>query len=396
MFRFPLPVQVLLALSLLQAAGRALLAPVLVMAMSERLGLAPATVGLLIGAAVALAALSGIACGYLIDRWPKDRLLRVSFLAMGAAAFGLGETRSWAGFCLWLTVMECAAALSGIAAKAILAECLPPERRGKVFSLRYTLINVGFALGPLLGAWLAQCSMYGPFLLAGALMLAAAASPLCLRPAARPSERLPGFRQTLRLLASDRQLVLFTLGSLLTTMAIGRFSDYLSLYLLQARSGMEAMRWVSLLITCNAFAVIALQFFAGAWLERGKLLSWISLACLLLAASLAGWALSDNLAVWCGWMLVFTVGEVLLVPAEYLFVDRIAPEAHRGSYYGAQSLSSLGNAVSPVAAGATLALLPGSAMLWMLVLCVLAGVVLMRAAGAKVRTEAAPACLQSS
>lgn len=42
-------------------------------------------------------------------------------------------------------------------------------------------------------------------------------------------------------------------------------------------------------------------------------------------------------------MIVFTLGEILIIPAEYAQIDQIAPPRMRGTYYGAQSVSELGN-----------------------------------------------------
>lgn len=50
-------------------------------------------------------------------------------------------------------------------------------------------------------------------------------------------------------------------------------------------------------------------------------------------------------------MLVFTTGEIIVIPAEYMFIDLIAPEHLRGVYYGAQNLSNLGAALGPVMVG---------------------------------------------
>jgi hypothetical protein len=41
-------------------------------------------------------------------------------------------------------------------------------------------------------------------------------------------------------------------------------------------------------------------------------------------------------------MIVFTLGEILIIPAEYAQIDQIAPPRMRGTYYGAQSVSELG------------------------------------------------------
>ena len=38
-------------------------------------------------------------------------------------------------------------------------------------------------------------------------------------------------------------------------------------------------------------------------------------------------------------------------PSEFLFIDTIAPDALRGSFYGAQNLAAFGGAMSPVICG---------------------------------------------
>jgi MFS family permease len=50
-------------------------------------------------------------------------------------------------------------------------------------------------------------------------------------------------------------------------------------------------------------------------------------------------------------MVVFTIGEILQFPSSNLFVDRLAPEDLRGSYYGAGSLRGLGFFVGPTLGG---------------------------------------------
>ena len=238
-----------------------------------------------------------------------------------------------------------------------IAALLPPAERSRAFSLRYTLANVGYATGPLLASLVAATQAALAFWLAAALVLACL--PLLRglptgRLAAASAAPAPDFAATLHLLRRDRTLILFTIGSLLACVVQARFSDYLALYLLQTHSDAEVLRWMSVLITTNSLTVVLLQYPLGKLLRPHTLLRWIMASSLLLAAGLAGCALSDSLWAWAGWMVVFTLGEILLVPAEYLYIDAIAPEHLRGSYYGAQNLAQAGGAISPVLAGMVL------------------------------------------
>ena len=65
-------------------------------------------------------------------------------------------------------------------------------------------------------------------------------------------------------------------------------------------------------------------------------------------------------------MVVFTLGEMIIYPAEFLFVDTIAPEPLRGSYYGAQNLAAFGGALSPVICGYLLINTPAITMFYAL------------------------------
>jgi len=57
---------------------------------------------------------------------------------------------------------------------------------------------------------------------------------------------------------------------------------------------------------------------------------------------------------------------MIIYPAEYLFVDTIAPENLRGSYYGAQNLAAFGGALSPVICGYLLIHTPAPTMFYVL------------------------------
>lgn len=374
MSRFSPLVRQLLLCSFVLSISRALVSPLLVLTLGRQLQLGAQQIGLLLGVVLVSATLGGLYAGYLVDRSDRRRLLQFSLLAVAVGFALLPGSRLLAQAAVALLLVELAFVLFGIALKALLSDLLPPAERSRAFSLRYTLANVGYAIGPLLGSWLAAAHRNWAFGLAA--MLALIALPL-LRQVPRGSggHGAPPlqFGATLQLLRRDRTLVLFTIGSLLACVVHGRFSDYLSLYLLQGHSDAEVLRWMSALITSNALTVVLCQYWLGRLLRPHNLLRWIMLASLLLAGGLAGFALSPSLWQWCGWMVLFTLGEILLVPAEYLYIDAIAPEQLKGSYYGAQNLAQLGAAGSPVLAGLLLSVLPGNSMLWSMLALTLLG-----------------------
>lgn len=266
-------------------------------------------------------------------------------------------------------ITETASALFLIGSKAILSENLPIGQRAKAFSLRYTLTNIGYATGPMLGVVIAGVYPIAPFLIAGAI---AFFSIFLMSGIPRDSAQTPAigqpqsFLKTLITLKNDRTLIMFTCGCLLSTVVHGRFTLYLSQYLLVTHDSKRALETMAALLACNAISVILLQYQIGRFLKREQLRYWIAGGTSLFILGLIGFSLADSLVSWCVAMFIFTLGEMIIYPAEFLFVDTLAPEELRGSYYGAQNLAALGGALSPVICGFLLMHTPAPTMFYAL------------------------------
>jgi MFS family permease len=351
---YSLVVRRLLVCSLTIVVSRAITSPLLTLFVSDKLGLNQQDVGLLLGIAVFVATLLSLYGGYIIDRFEKRRLLILSMLSSAVGLVLLTFAQNLYLTTVTLIVSESASALFLIGSKAILSENLPVGQRAKAFSLSYTLTNIGYAVGPMLGVMIAGLYTPAPFLIAASI---AFFSMFLMTGIPRDPARMPvagqaqSFLKTLVTLKNDRTLILFTAGCLLSTVVHGRFTFYLSQYLLVTSNPEHTMEIMAALLACNAISVILLQYQIGRFLKREQLRHWILAGTALFIAGLIGFSLADSLLSWCVAMFIFTLGEIIIYPAEFLFVDTLAPEALRGSYYGAQNLAALGGALSPVICG---------------------------------------------
>jgi MFS family permease len=370
---YSLVIRRLMICSLTIVVSRAITSPLLTLFLSDRLGLDQQDVGLLMGVAVFLATLLGLYGGYIIDRLEKRKLLIVAMLSSSIGFTLLTFAHDVYLTTLTLVITETASALFLIGSKAIISDNLAIGLRAKVFSLRYTLTNIGYATGPMLGVIIAGHWPLGPFLIASAIALGSVFLMIGIAPQQRSEQAKPlSFIDTLRTLKSDRTLIMFTGGSLLSTIVHGRFTLYLSQFLLVTQAPKEALKILSAVLACNAVTVILMQYQIGRFLKREQLPYWICLGTGLFVIGLVGFSFSHSLLAWCAAMFVFTLGEMIIYPAEYLFVDTIAPEPLRGSYYGAQNLAAFGGAMSPVICGYLLLNTPAQTMFY-----VLAGLTLM-------------------
>lgn len=359
----------LLICSLTIVVSRAITSPLLTLFVSDKLSLNQQDVGLLLGIAVFVATLLSLYGGYIIDRFEKRRLL---VLSMASSAIGLVLLTFAENLYLTtitLIVTETASSLFLIGSKAILSDNLEVGQRARAFSLSYTLTNIGYAVGPMLGVLIAGAFASAPFLIAAAiaffsifLMTGIPGNPASVS----STGQAQSFLKTLVTLKNDRTLITFTAGCLLSTVVHGRFTFYLSQYLLVISNPRHTMEIMAALLACNAISVILLQYQIGRFLKREQLRQWIVAGTGLFILGLIGFSLADSLVSWCVAMFIFTLGEIIIYPAEFLFVDTLAPEELRGSYYGAQNLAALGGALSPMICGFMLMHTPAPTMFYAL------------------------------
>jgi MFS family permease len=163
-------------------------------------------------------------------------------------------------------------------------------------------------------------------------------------------------------LRADRKLVLFTVGGILSMVVYGPLLTYLSQYLVITRSPEAAYRTASFVSAANAAVVISLQYVVGSRIKKEHLLTWLTWGMGAFALGLFGLSLSTALPLWVIAIVVFTLGEIIIVPAEYMVIDALAPPRLRGSYFGVQNLIYLGVAIGPILCGLLLGHLQASVM----------------------------------
>ncbi len=239
--------------------------------------------------------------------------------------------------------------------QALMADLTAPERRFRVFSMRYLAANIGVAIGPLLGAWLGTGTGSLPFLLTGLIFIlyGVVLYALFLAFGIRKIEGTPKTKVTIAsawgVIRQDRTLRLFLLGAIVVGIAYCQMTVTLSQFV--EDSFEQGVRLFATLMSVNAVTVVTLQIPLSRWAEKIEPIRLIYAGNVLFAAGLIGFAISGH---WFGFvvsMIVFTIGEILNYPAGTLLLDQLAPDGLRGTYYGAQSFGNFGQFIGPLAGG---------------------------------------------
>jgi MFS family permease len=358
---FPPLINTLLASSLVLTIGRGVTLPFITIYLTGHFHLLPKSVGIILGISLMIGIFASLYGGYLVDKFNKNTLILTAILLFALSFFAIPWITRPGGIIVVLAILHTAYSVLGITIKACFADWLPVAQRIKAFSINYTLVNVGWAVGSSLGVMVAGLNPLLPFYLSGGLALftvTALSFSLHRQRTAPPAATdavpsvPPNFRQTLTILRNDHRLIYFTLGSTLGAVVFGQFTGYLSQYLILVSNAEFAYQVIGAVMIVNACIVIALQYLLSRGMRQENMLRWLALGTVFFILGLIGFSLAgQSLWLWAIAMAIFTLGEIIVIPVEYMFIDFIAPQHLKGSYYGVQNLSALGGAINPVLCG---------------------------------------------
>ena len=157
----------------------------------------------------------------------------------------------------------------------------------------------------------------------------------------------------------DKALGWFVLSTFFGTLTFGSFASCISQYLLVVYDAKLAESAIAVILPVNAAIVVSLQYIVGKQVVAERLRKLMTLGTLFFILGLAGFMLpGDNLIFWAIAIAIFTFGELIYAPGEYMMIDNIAPLGMKASYFSAQSLGWLGAALNPLASGYILTSLP--------------------------------------
>ena len=325
---------------------------------------------------------------YLIGRkFDKKRYMLVSITAFIFGFIAIPLVDNVTLVVLFFALINCAYSVFATVLKAWFSDVLTPGQKAKIFSLNYSFLNIGWTIGPPIGTLLVMYSLQLPFWLAALC----AALPLVFiqlwvqRVEAATSESAPVAWQP-SILLKDRALFWYTLSGLLASYVGGSFASCISQYVLAADYDSDfAQQVVAVVLPVNAAMVVSLQYLIGRKLTGKNIRPLMTLGTLFFVLGLAGFMVSgNNLIYWGVAAAIFTVGEIIYAPGEYMLIDNIAPPGMKASYFSAQALGWLGAAFNPMITGIILTHLPHwSLFAIMMVAIVIAWLMILRGMNVK-------------
>ncbi|UBH63557.1 efflux MFS transporter YdeE [Proteus vulgaris] len=351
----------LLFSSLLLTIGRGATLPFMAIYLSREYQLPVDDIGIAMSIALTTGIFFSLGFGMLADKFEKKRYMLLSIITFIFGFAAIPMVHSTVLVVIFFSVINCSYLVFSTVLKAYFSETLSVSAKPKIFSLNYTFINMGWTVGPPIGTLLLMYGTQLPFWLA----TISASVPLFMiqlfvqRSKAINTAEENSVKWDPKIMLKDRALSWFVLSTFFGTLTFGSFASCISQYILVVYDAKLAESVIAVVLPVNAAIVVSLQYIVGKHVTAERLRKLMTLGTLFFMMGLLGFMFAgNNLIFWALAIAVFTLGELIYAPGEYMMIDNIAPLGMKASYFSAQSLGWLGAALNPLASGFILTSFP--------------------------------------
>ncbi|MGD8110769.1 MDR family MFS transporter [Vibrio sp. TRT 17S01] len=332
--------------------------PFLIVFLYQDYGATATEVGGMLAASALVGAITGLYSGYLSDKFGRKWVMVSGSWIAALAYSGIAMADQVWQFYVLIIITGLMRPMIEAPAKAVIGDNLEDLKdRELALNIRYFLLNLGGAIGPLIGVTLALSEPQKLFYFAGVTYLVYGVWLLVgieRSGKAKKVDRslLPNFRATLRIISKDNIFVLLMIANFLMMFVYAQVESSIPQVIVRA-SGEQAAQIIAGLVLVNTLTIIVFQFPMLKWLEKVPLFTRTRIGMALMALAQVGFIMTP--ADWpIGWGIacfILSLGEVIAFPTLNVQIDRMAPAHLRGSYFGAAALYSLGFAVAPLIGG---------------------------------------------
>ena len=158
----------LLASSLLLTIGRGATLPFMTIYLSRQYQLSVDLIGYAMTVALTIGVVFSLGFGILADKFDKKRYMLLAICGFASGFIAIPLVHNVVVVVLLFALINCAYSVFATVLKAWFADNLSATNKTKIFSLNYTVLNIGWTVGPPLGTLLVMQSINLPFWLAAA------------------------------------------------------------------------------------------------------------------------------------------------------------------------------------------------------------------------------------
>jgi len=362
----PRALWVLAGATLVNRSGTMFL-PFLILYLTKDMGVSPSAAGGVFALFGIGALTAGPFAGRFADRFGPVRMMRISLALSGTLLLLVPLARSLESIAMLTLLLALAGEGFRPASLSVISHLASPDQRKAAFALQRLAVNLGMSVGPALGGFLAAVSWPALFLVDGATSLLAALTLVLFfprdvsfppAPAGAATPRGVGFR--------DPALVYFLLALLPVAVVFFQSESSMAVYLVRDLG--FAIWTFGLFITVNTLMIVVLEVPLNLAMARWPHRATLALGAALVAAGFGSLAFARSGSAVVLTIVVWTLGEMVLLPGMSSFVAEISPAGSRGAYMGLYTMAFNFAMVVGPPLGTALLVRGGGRVLWLTML----------------------------
>lgn len=342
---------------LISTIGSSMIWPFLMIYATERLNIPLTTAAALMTVNATAGLLASFIAGPVVDRFGRKWMMAGSLATNGLSYLILSQAHTVPEFAAVMAISGAVNPLYRVGADAMLADLVPENQRADAYALVRLSNNLGIAIGPAIGGFVAAASYNLSFYLAAtgmviySLLLTLFASETL--PKTEPVSKDYEKHSSSRGYGPVFQDKLFLGFVAAVTMAVMCATLIWILMPVYAKQNYQISENIyGLIPTTNALMVVTLQLFVTRISKRYRPLPMIAIGAFFYALGVGSVAWASSF--WGFWisMVIMTVGELILVPTSSTFTANRAPADMRGRYMSIYGLTwGIASGIGPLFGG---------------------------------------------
>ncbi|MET3291657.1 UNVERIFIED_CONTAM: MFS family permease [Brevibacillus sp. OAP136] len=331
-----------------------MLRPFLVLYLYDKLGGSVLLPMIVIGLQPLIGMLVGWWGGGWTDRFGRKPLMMAALIIQALSMAGMGFAESVWQFAALAIMNGLGMSLFFPAANAQVTDVVPEEKRAEVFALLHTALNVGSAVGPMLGMLVFKQNPTLVFGIASAAFLAYAIILWRNVPETLPvvTDQATGnqAKPSKLVLSEHRPLLWFTVLAVPISLLYAQMESVFPLHLRNQTADYQTI--FATLMSINGTSVILFQMWIVRWTQNASSMKIILISYMLLAVVAVGYGFAPFFGLLVAVELLFTLAEMLVGPHMQKVVSSMAPQEMRGRYFSIYGMSwQIARAIGPSMGG---------------------------------------------
>jgi MFS family permease len=313
--------------------------PFLVLYLTQERGFDAEHAGLMLGLYGGTSLVVTPILGKYADRFGHVRMMKASLLSSGLVLLSYPFAKTPAQVAVATILFAITAEAFRPASLSVLTDLAPPEQRKAAFAANRLAINLGMSVGPAVGGYLAEISFPAIFRVDGGSTLLAwilltvtgfkVVEHAGSGKAAHGEGSMPGWRNPL--------LITFLLACVPLAAVFFQHEGALPLDVVRDLGMKES--FFGWMFTINTILIVLFEVRLNLTTSHWSHGRSLATGGMFLAAGFGAMAFATTPVTVAMTVVVWTIGEMILLPSMSNFVAEIAPPDRRGEYMGLYSMS---------------------------------------------------------